>query len=363
MLEKKFRDKKILITGHTGFKGAWLSLILLKLGAKIYGYGLEPNTKVNLFDILKLNSHFKSKIADIRNFDELNKSIQEFKPDLIIHMAAQALVRQSYKEPRETFEINTMGTVNLLEACRHTSSIQACINITTDKCYENKEWVYGYRENDPLGGYDPYSASKANSEIITSSYRNSFFHPKDYGSKHNLGLASARAGNVIGGGDWSEDRLIPDCIKALANGHKIIIRNPLATRPWQHVWDPLHGYLHLASKLLDNPQRYSEAWNFGPPENSTINVENLVQKIIQYWGSGSYKIDSSIQAHEALSLKLDLSKTQSILKYQAKYTIDDSIKMTVDWYKAFYNKFNMFEFSSKALTLSSICSSLEAPIS
>ncbi|MCE2928619.1 MAG: CDP-glucose 4,6-dehydratase [Candidatus Caenarcaniphilales bacterium] len=341
MYLNKFKNKKILITGHTGFKGSWLALWLQKLGAEVVGYALEPETKPNLFEVLNLETKVTNYFGDIRDFEKLETVIQKEKPEIIFHLAAQALVRESYKNPRKTFEVNTMGTVNLLEACRNCDSVKTIINVTTDKCYENKEWVYGYRESDALGGYDPYSASKANSEIITASYRNSFFNPQDYGNKHHVALASARAGNVIGGGDWSEDRLVPDCIKSLSQKQSILIRNPLATRPWQHVLEPLRGYLWLAAKMMDDPISYSQAWNFGPNDDGQINVEILVQKIIKNWGAGDYQIDKSIQPHEAHLLKLDLSKSKALLKYQPCLDINQCIALTVDWYKHYYDNCDM----------------------
>lgn len=330
-----FQNKKVLITGHTGFKGAWLSLWLTELGADVVGYSLEADTKPNLFEILGLESQIKHHIADIRDYKKLNHVIQSEKPEIIFHMAAQALVRHSYKEPRETYETNIMGTVNLLEAVRHCDSVRTVINITTDKVYENDNQGKAFVESDRLGGYDPYSSSKACSEMVTASYRNSFFNPTDYGNKHQVAIATARAGNVIGGGDWSEDRLVPDCIKSLEQSKAIQIRSPLSTRPWQHVLEPLSAYLKLAVKLAEDPVAYSQAWNFGPKENSAITVRELVEKLIFNWGSGSYLLDQAKHVHEASLLELDISKSRDQLGIKPKLEINGTIKLTLDWYKEF----------------------------
>lgn len=336
MYLKFFNDKKVLVTGHTGFKGSWLCLILLELGAKVIGYSLEPETRPNLFTILGLEKDIKHHIADIRDFETLNKVIQEEEPEIIFHMAAQPLVRRSYREPRLTYETNIMGTVNLFEAVRNSSSIRSVINITTDKVYDNPDQDFAFKESDPLGGYDPYSSSKAGSELITASYRNSFFNPVDYGIKHSVAVASVRAGNVVGGGDWAEDRIIPDCIKSLEQKESISIRNPFATRPWQHVLEPLNGYLKLAYKLNTSPQSFAQAWNFGPMADAAINVEELVKKIISNWGQGSYCVDGGEQAHEAKFLKLDIGKSSEQLGFKPILDIDETITLTVDWYKEFY---------------------------
>lgn len=336
MFESFFKNKNVLITGHTGFKGAWLALWLSKLGANVSGLALEPDTNPNLFDKLNLKNTINHNICDIRDENAVKKLFSQIQPEIVFHMAAQPLVLRSYKEPKYTYEVNVLGTVNLLECLKTSSTAKIFINITTDKCYENKEWVYGYRETDPLGGYDPYSSSKACSEIVTASYRNSFFNPKDYGKTHQTAIATVRAGNVIGGGDWSENRLVPDCIKALAANEVIPIRNPRSTRPWQHVLEPLRGYLMLACKLGEDPQNYSQAWNFGPNETSIIDVENLVQKIIKFWGQGRYELDSSQHYHENILLKLDLSKSIHKLGFRPLLEIDQALELTVNWYKEFY---------------------------
>jgi CDP-glucose 4,6-dehydratase len=268
-----YRNRKVLITGHTGFKGSWLCMLLHHSGAKVYGYALEPPTCPSLYEVAKIDELVNSHIADIRDYQTLLKVFSEIQPEIVIHMAAQPLVRNSYKNPVETYAINVMGTVNLLEAVRHTKSVRAVINVTTDKCYENREWIWGYRENDTIGGYDPYSNSKGCSELVTSSFRNSFFNPAEYGNTHQVALASARAGNVIGGGDWAEDRLIPDFIRAIEKNEKVIIRNPYAIRPWQHVLEPLSGYLMLGAKLYSEGIKYAEGWNFGPDDKDVKPVE------------------------------------------------------------------------------------------
>jgi len=336
-----YKNRKVLITGHTGFKGSWLCLLLNKLGADVYGYALEPPTNPSLFTEAKIGELVTSRIGDIRNYDFLLKSIIEIQPEIIIHMAAQPLVRESYKNPRETYEINVMGTVNLFEVVRHVKSVKAILNITTDKCYENKEWHWGYRENEPMGGYDPYSNSKGCSELVTSSYRNSYFNPSKY-NEHGIAIASARAGNVIGGGDWADDRLIPDFIRAISKCEEVKIRSPYAIRPWQHVLEPLTGYLTLAIKLCLEGARYSEAWNFGPEDSDTKNVEWITKTICSFWGDGaSFSIDNCPQPHEANYLKLDCSKAKVELGWAPKWNIEKTLKSIVDWNKAYVNNDNM----------------------
>jgi len=329
-----FKKKKVLITGHTGFKGSWLSLLLHLLGSDVYGYALEPPTNPSLYNEAQLDKIVKSTIGDIRDFQKLKDTIDRIKPEIIIHMAAQPLVRASYKDPIETYSTNVMGTVNLFEAVRKSSGVKVIINVTTDKCYENREWHWGYRENEPMGGYDPYSNSKGCSELVTSSFRNSFFNPNEY-NKHGVALASARAGNVIGGGDWAEDRLIPDFIRAITKGEQLLIRSPYAIRPWQHVLEPLNGYLTLAAKLYEDGPRYAEAWNFGPDDNDAQNVEWITKKICEYWGeNAAYKIDTNPQPHEANYLKLDCSKVKAELNWHPKWNIDKALKSIVEWNKS-----------------------------
>ena len=332
-----------MITGHTGFKGSWLCLLLNQLGADIYGYALEPPTIPSLFREAKIDELITSYIGDIRDYDKLLKVIQEVKPEIIIHMAAQALVRESYKNPIETYATNVMGTVNLLETIRQTPGIKVFVNVTTDKCYENKEWHWGYREYEPMGGYDPYSNSKGCSELVTASFRNSFFNPNDY-SKHGVAIATARAGNVIGGGDWAEDRLIPDFIRSITNGEKLKIRSPYAIRPWQHVLEPLSGYLNLASHLFQYGVKYAEAWNFGPDDNDAKNVQWITNKICKIWGeNAAYKVDSTPQPHEANYLKLDCSKAKAELSWTPRWNIEKSLSCIVDWNKAFLKGEDMRE--------------------
>lgn len=330
-----YSGKKVLITGHTGFKGSWLSLLLHKLGANVYGYALEPPTTPSLFEEAKIGELITSYIGDVRDLDQLSDVFNRVKPEIVIHMAAQPLVRDSYKIPIETYAINVMGTVNVLEACRHTESVRAIVNVTTDKCYENKEWYWGYRENEPMGGFDPYSNSKACSELVTSSYRNSFFHPKDY-DKHGVAIASARAGNVIGGGDWAADRLIPDFIRAISQNREVVIRSPYAIRPWQHVLEPLTGYLTLAAKLYTEGAKYDGGWNFGPDDKDARNVKWITQRICELWGNGaSYEVDTNPQPHEANYLKLDCSKAKAELGWESRWNIDKALESIVAWNKVY----------------------------
>lgn len=349
LFEGVYNRRKVLITGHTGFKGSWLSLLLHKLGAVVYGYALEPPTKPSLFVEAKIDELINSYIGDVRDFEFLSKVIDEIQPEIVIHMAAQPLVRDSYKIPVETYAINVMGTVNVLEVCRRSESVKAIVNVTTDKCYENKEWHWGYRENEPMGGYDPYSNSKGCSELITSSYRNSFFNPKDY-DKHGVAIASARAGNVIGGGDWAEDRLIPDFIRAISQNQKLVIRSPYAIRPWQHVLEPLNGYLTLAAKLYKEGPIYDGGWNFGPDDKDAKNVEWITQAICELWGNGvSYAVDTNPQPHEANYLKLDCSKAKAELGWEPKWNINKSLESVVEWSKSFLSKADMREFTEKQI--------------
>ena len=342
MINKEFwRGKKVFITGHTGFKGSWLSLWLSSLEAIVTGYALTPPTQPSLFELCNIDQLITSVIGDVRDSEELKQVMQEVQPEIVIHMAAQPLVRESYKNPVDTYGINVMGTINLLESVRHCPSVKAVINVTTDKCYENKEWIWSYRENEPMGGYDPYSNSKACSELVTSSYRNSFFHPNDY-DKHGVAVASARAGNVIGGGDWAADRLIPDCINALLENKKIMIRNPNAIRPWQHVLEPLSGYLILAEKLYKDGIRFAEGWNFGPDDNDAKPVEWIVQKMCEHWGEGAaYEIDSGIHPHEAHYLKLDCSKAKGRLNWLPKWKLEYTLENIIDWVQAYNEKADM----------------------
>ncbi len=335
LFEGIYKNKKVLITGHTGFKGSWLALWLQQLGAKITGYSLSPPTQPNHYDLLNLECN--SVISDIRDSQKLFDVFQQVKPDIVFHLAAQPLVRYSYQQPKETFEVNTIGTVNIFEAARQTDSVKAIINVTSDKCYDNKEWLWGYREIDPMGGNDPYSASKGCAELITHSYRNSFFNINQYHKTHQTLIASARAGNVIGGGDWAEDRLIPDIMRATAQGKSVTIRSPNAIRPWQHVLEPLRGYLLLGQRLLEEKPEYSGAWNFGPNYNEHYSVLDVVKTLKTYWNKVDYKIDDCQQhLHEAQMLKLDCSKALSLLRWKSVWTSDEAFKNTVEWYQHFY---------------------------
>jgi len=329
-----WKDKKVLITGHTGFKGSWLCLLLNQLGARIYGYALGPPTKPSLFEEARINDFVSSTISDIRDFDSLRIYIKQVQPEIVIHMAAQALVRESYKNPVDTYSTNVMGTVHLLEACRQTNGIKAIVNVTTDKCYENHEWHWGYRENEPMGGYDPYSNSKGCSELVTSAYRSSFFNVNEY-KKHGVALASARAGNVIGGGDWANDRLICDFVRAISKGDEILIRSPFAIRPWQHVLEPLTGYLMLSEKLFTEGVKFAEGWNFGPDDIDVKNVEWIIKTICKLWGKGaSYRVDPHPQPHEANFLKLDCSKSKAELGWFPRWNLEQTLNSIVEWNKA-----------------------------
>jgi CDP-glucose 4,6-dehydratase len=328
-----FKNKKVFVTGHTGFKGAWLVLWLETLGAKVKGYALKPNTKPSLFDALSKKLHCESVIADIRNKEKLTKEILAFQPDFVFHLAAQPLVRESYEIPVETFEVNTIGTANLLNAVRALKKVCTVVVVTTDKVYHNNEWHFPYRESDRLGGYDPYSASKAATEIVVESFRSSFFNPNDF-AKHKKAVATARAGNVIGGGDFAKDRIVPDVFRALSKNKTVEVRNPNAVRPWQHVLEPLSGYLQLAALLQKHPQQFSQAYNFGPNLTDTLPVGKLVELSIGAWGKGNSNFPPQKNAlHEAGLLKLDISKAVNELQWQPKWSAQMAIEKTINWYK------------------------------
>lgn len=328
-----YKNKKVLITGATGFKGAWLSLWLNILGAKVYGVGYKPNNNKRLFNQLNLKKKISFKNIDIRNFRKMSKHIKSIKPEIIFHLAAQPIISKSYEEPQNTYYINSFGTLNLIEIVKQNKFIKSSIFITSDKCYESNNSTKGFKESDKLGGIDPYSGSKACAEIITNTYYQSFF--KD---KIKRGIATARAGNVIGGGDWSKDRLIPDSIKSLSKNKKIIIRNPNFNRPWQHVLEPLNGYLMLAFNLYKMPEKYSGPWNFGTERNTITNVEEVIQKIIFNWGNGKYKKINKKKFYEQTNLQLNIQKSKKILKWKPKLSIDKCISITVDWYKKVLNE-------------------------
>ncbi|MFD0716755.1 CDP-glucose 4,6-dehydratase [Paenibacillus sp. GCM10027626] len=354
MISQEFwKNKRVFLTGHTGFKGSWLSIWLHRMGAKVTGFSLKPPTDPSLYDICDLNSSINSVIGDIRDKNALLNALHASEAEIVIHMAAQPLVRYSYKEPVETYETNVLGTLYLMESIRTAVSngqqIKSVLNVTTDKCYDNKEWEWGYRENEPLGGYDPYSSSKACSELVTSSYRNSYFNPTLY-NEHGVAIASARAGNVIGGGDWAEDRLIPDCVRSLVKGDPIIIRNPLSIRPWQHVLEPLSGYLMLSENLYRYGIGFAEAWNFGPNEQDAQTVEWIVNRMCNLWGrEASYVIDTAPQLHEANYLKLDCSKAKKRLGWQPKWNLETAIEKIVFWNQEYMKKSDVYELCARQI--------------
>ncbi|MEE3719730.1 CDP-glucose 4,6-dehydratase [Tumidithrix elongata RA019] len=341
MIPSFWQGKRVLLTGHTGFKGSWLSVWLQTLGAELLGYSLPTQTQPSLFDLAKVGDRMNSIFGDIRNLDRLCEVVVDFQPEIIIHMAAQALVRQSYITPVDTYVVNVMGTVNLLEAVRQVGGVRAFVNVTSDKCYENREWVWGYRENEPMGGYDPYSSSKGCAELVTAAYRNSFFNLADY-AKHGTGIATARAGNVIGGGDWACDRLIPDVLRSWQSGKPAILRYPQAIRPWQHVLEPLSGYLTLAEWLYHDGVTYSGAWNFGPNESDAKPVGWVVDRMQELWGDDvSWSQETLPQPHEANYLKLDCSKARSQLKWQPKLDVQTALIWVIEWTRALQSGANM----------------------
>lgn len=337
MADARFwQNKRVFITGHTGFKGAWLTIWLHSLGAQVTGYALQPPTEPNLFHLSGIGSSIQSITGDIRDKERLQQSITQADPDIIFHLAAQPIVSRSYLQPAETYEVNVMGTVHLWEAVKHVSTqgsgrLKAVINVTTDKCYENQEWVWGYRETDRLGGYDPYSNSKACSELVTSAYRSSFFAPEAY-HKHGISVATARAGNVIGGGDWAEDRLVPDCIRSLLSGSKMKVRRPLAIRPWQHVLDPLAGYLILAQCMVEDGPAYASEWNFGPNDRQSRTVQWIVETMAAAWGGDPFfVIEPEERFHESMQLKLDCSKARTRLKWYPKWSVEMALDKVLEW--------------------------------
>ncbi|MDZ4261838.1 MAG: CDP-glucose 4,6-dehydratase [Pseudomonadota bacterium] len=336
-----WQGKRVFLTGHTGFKGSWLSLWLAHMGAVVKGYSLAPPTTPALFDVAKVDQVIESDIGDIRDLDLLTKTMTEFNPDIVIHMAAQALVRLSYSEPLATYSTNVMGTLHVLEGARMCTSLRAIVNVTTDKCYENREWEWGYREHEPMGGHDPYSNSKGCAELITSAYRNSFFNKPD-----SPALGSARAGNVIGGGDWATDRLIPDILRAFEKKEPVVIRNPQATRPWQHVLEPLSGYLVLAQALYQHGHPYAEGWNFGPRDEDVEPVEWILNQMVSSWGSGaSWQLDDGNHPHEAKYLKLDISKARTHLQWSPSWRLHQTLDKIIAWQRAWLAKQDMNAYS------------------
>lgn len=334
-----WKGKKVFVTGHTGFKGSWLSLWLQDMGAVVKGYALEPNTIPNLFTEAKVGLNMDSEIGDITDLKHITASMVSFNPEVLIHMAAQPLVRLSYQEPVLTYATNVMGTVNVLEAARKCSKLKAIVSVTTDKCYENKEWYWGYRENEPMGGHDPYSSSKGCAELVTAAYRKSFFN-----ENNSAFLASARAGNVVGGGDWADDRLIPDILRAFEKNNPVIVRNPMATRPWQHVLEPLSGYLILAQHLYEEGSDFAEGWNFGPKDEDCKSVSWILDKMVDKWGKGaSWELDKNNNPHEAGYLKLDCSKAATRLNWYPKWNLEDTLERIINWHQNYISQKNIKE--------------------
>jgi len=339
-----WKGKKVLITGHTGFKGSWLTLWLKLLGAEVCGFALLPESSPNLFENLELEKQVTSIIGDVRRLDVFEKVLNDFKPEIIFHLAAQSLVRKSYREPVETYLTNVIGTVNVLDAVRRGDFVKSVVIITTDKVYENKEWHWAYRENERLGGFDPYSNSKACAELAVAAYRNSFF------AESETLIATARAGNVIGGGDWSEDRLLPDVFRSLIFGEKLEIRNPYSVRPWQHALEPLSGYMKLAEKLYNGEKSFAESWNFGPAEEDSKPVGWILEEIKRIWNEPvNWQIAEGIQPHEARLLKLDSAKAKNQLKWSPKLSLDEAVKITVQWYRGFKDKKNLTELTGNQI--------------
>ena len=345
-----WQGKRVFLTGHTGFKGGWLSLWLQQLGAEVTGYALEAPTTPSLFEVAGVADGMRSIIGDVRDGEALKRAMAEAHPEIVIHMAAQPLVRYSYVNPVETYATNVMGVVNLLEAVRATPGVRSVVNVTSDKCYENREWPWGYRENEAMGGYDPYSNSKGCAELVTAGYRSSFFNAEKY-AEHGIALGSGRAGNVIGGGDWAMDRLIPDMLRAIGAGQPVMIRNPHSIRPWQHVLEPLSGYLTLAEKLYTEGPVHAEGWNFGPHDTDAKPVEWIIERMTQEWGSGaSWSLDGQNHPHEATYLKLDCSKARGQLGWHPRWDIGQTIAKIVEWHKAFDQGLDMRELSLAQIT-------------
>ena len=344
MFNDVYKNKVVLVTGHTGFKGSWLAIWLTMLGAKVVGYALDPYSEKVNFQACNLHEKLYADVrGDIRNFEQLSSTIEKYRPEIVFHLAAQALVKTAYLYPKETYETNLIGSLNVLEAVRNHDCIKTVVMITSDKCYENVEQIWGYKETDRMGGYDPYSSSKGCAELLISSYRNSYFNPKLY-VNHHKAIASVRAGNVIGGGDWSANRLIPDCIRFIEAGKDIEIRNPLATRPWEHVLEPLSGYLKLGQKLIEDPVKYSTAFNFGPRISANKTVFEVVSLLVKHYGKGRVvDVSAATIEHENTLLNLDVTKAYVELNWEAKWELDDAIKYTVDWYKQALLNRDMYE--------------------
>jgi CDP-glucose 4,6-dehydratase len=349
MNQNFWKDKRVLLTGHTGFKGSWLSLWFQFLGAELVGYALQPPTDPNLFEVSHVAKGMTSIIGNVTDYEHLQQVMASFRPEIVIHMAAQSVVHTSYLDPVSTYKSNVMGTVCLLEAVRQVGGVRALVNVTSDKCYENKEWVWGYRENDPLGGYDPYSNSKACSEFVTSAYRHSFFNPSNY-SDHGTAIATVRAGNVIAGGDWTADGLIADIVRSLLKRQPVVIRNPYQIRPWQHVLDALNGYLIVAEHLYNNGLVFADAWNIGPYESDIRPVGWIVEYLLSLWGeSAIWESDKTYQFHEAKSLSLDCSKARIKLGWKPKFSLEGAVAQVVEWTKSYQKGDDMHHVTTTAI--------------
>ena len=345
MFNNVYNGKTVLVTGHTGFKGSWLSIWLNMMGAKVVGYSLDPYSERGNFEACHLHDRLLADVrGDTRDYEKLNQTIKQYRPEIIFHLAAQALVRKAYAHPKETYETNLMGSLNIMEAVSENDCVKTVVMITSDKCYENVEQIWGYKETDRMGGYDPYSSSKGCTELMISSYRNSYFNPKDY-AKHGKAVASVRAGNVIGGGDWSADRLIPDCIRFIEAGKDIEIRNPIATRPWEHVLEPLSGYLRVGEKLIEDPVKYATSFNFGPHISANKTVWEVVSRLVDYYGKGKVvDVSNPADLHENTLLNLDVTKAYVMLGWEARWNLQEAIEKTVDWYKEALQTYDMYDF-------------------
>lgn len=347
MFKDFYKGKKVFVTGHTGFKGSWLTLWLKSMGAEVLGYSLEPNTQPSMFEELRIYGQCRNEFGNILDFKKLLSAMKQFKPEIVFHLAAQPIVRLSYSEPIMTYETNVIGSLNVLEAAKQCGSVVSFVNVTTDKCYENKEVARGYKEDEPMGGYDMYSSSKGCVEIMSSSFRRSFLQGDD-----GYAMATARAGNVIGGGDWAADRLIPDCVRYINEGKQIEIRNPIAVRPWQHVLEPLSGYLLLGQKLFEDGKKYAEGFNFGPNEDSVLKVAEVAQKVVDYYGKGEVIVHKRDDLHEANLLMLNIEKAEKVLGWKPTYSADKAIEKSVEWYKNFYEnkEQDMFELTMNQIS-------------
>lgn len=352
MFNNVYNGKTVLVTGHTGFKGSWLSIWLNMMGAKVVGYSLDPYSERGNFEACHLHDRLLADIrGDTRDYEKLNQTIKQYRPEIIFHLAAQALVRKAYAHPKETYETNLMGSLNIMEAVRENDCVKTVVMITSDKCYENVEQIWGYKETDRMGGYDPYSSSKGCTELMISSYRNSYFNPKDY-AKHGKAVASVRAGNVIGGGDWSADRLIPDCIRFIEAGKDIEIRNPIATRPWEHVLEPLSGYLRVGEKLIEDPVKYATSFNFGPHISANKTVWEVVSRLVDYYGKGKVvDVSNPADLHENTLLNLDVTKAYVMLGWEARWNLQEAIEKTVDWYKEALQTYDMYDFCVRQIKI------------